>query len=1000
MPGTVIFLYRIPSTDGAALIPVTEGLQLTGIAFDGFFDPGASGRHLFFAVESANLGSQRIYWLNMDTSIGGLTTGLSANTASPLHLAPNGLAAWVQTDGTFAGEGTYHLIELCDDDLGTSINPSGSPWLDLPSPTATAHLIDNGGTWEAEIQHGSTTFTPVSLDDCQGAPPVVGACCDNGICIDGITQTACEDQLGGTWQGAGTTCAGTSCPPPPTPSLTVVLNGPSIVTAAEPVTYTVTWSNIGSAAATSVGVVLQLPGGTLFDSVDSGGVFYQNFNRIIWSIPSLAAGASGSANIVLRPHCWASQLDFTSCYIEASNSAREFASAIMTSVLPSSTAPATISVTKSVPAGEPLTSGDTVTYTFDLTNDDAQARLLNMNVNLGFPLNFDAVVDSSGGTMTTTLTSFTWESVVDPFQTRTVVVRGVLPSCRAGGGGVAMLNSGQDLEVRNACNATVGIASSIGVDVSEREIHSRIEVPGPPTIRVIGDSDGAWIPGGQSALIRPGDTVDATWIVRNDSPTTTNLDAVCDLGGMLPASDPPFIGTPPAGVSWDAAANSIAWSGTLVAGDSIVVHFQATDTPTSSCNQLISASITVPSCIYPVLAHASIKSIAAPWSEPHIVTLDNWGSLDRMRPGIDSQLEPWFCSTVEILHSLSAVGDGSYWLAGLPTFRFDPVTLDVAVLGGLPNLGLHNITVAVEDTVLNVVYLAGNRYVDSVDHLRIVAVDLTTFAVTDILNDTQPTRTWGSPDAMVLDNQGRLALTTRSGGLIQVDPADSTTVINLSEPDSVSLYVALTMHDDGRYLVPEYSYPGFSMPTRIAAVDPVTGQYEILTDLTGVSPDPTPIVAAAYGDSNRVYTLSSFGGINVIDLTTSPATVSFIPPGIFRSFAGLAFAPGGITTAIESEPDSGDIPGVFAFPGAGPNPFNPSTVLRFNLPVGGMTRLEIYDLKGRLINTLVDGALEAGSHNITWRGVDDDGRRLASGTYLARLRSGDLERTVKMVLAR
>jgi hypothetical protein len=61
-----------------------------------------------------------------------------------------------------------------------------------------------------------------------------------------------------------------------------------------------------------------------------------------------------------------------------------------------------------------------------------------------------------------------------------------------------------------------------------------------------------------------------------------------------------------------------------------------------------------------------------------------------------------------------------------------------------------------------------------------------------------------------------------------------------------------------------------------------------------------------------------------------------------------------------------------------PNPFNPETVLRFNLPAAGQVELNIYDLSGRLVSTLLNRHLNAGTHAITF-----DGSRLASGIYLA-----------------
>ncbi len=82
-----------------------------------------------------------------------------------------------------------------------------------------------------------------------------------------------------------------------------------------------------------------------------------------------------------------------------------------------------------------------------------------------------------------------------------------------------------------------------------------------------------------------------------------------------------------------------------------------------------------------------------------------------------------------------------------------------------------------------------------------------------------------------------------------------------------------------------------------------------------------------------------------------------------------------------------------------PNPFNPSTTLAFRLAAAGPVRLGVFDVRGRLVRTLVDGALPAGDHAVTWQGRDQDGELVSSGTYFVRLQAPDnLEtRTITLV---
>ncbi len=70
---------------------------------------------------------------------------------------------------------------------------------------------------------------------------------------------------------------------------------------------------------------------------------------------------------------------------------------------------------------------------------------------------------------------------------------------------------------------------------------------------------------------------------------------------------------------------------------------------------------------------------------------------------------------------------------------------------------------------------------------------------------------------------------------------------------------------------------------------------------------------------------------------------------------------------------------------ATPNPFNPATTMAFYLPTGGAVRLQIHDLSGRLVTTLLDRAMPAGQHRVRWDGVDPRGQALPSGVYLVHL---------------
>jgi len=83
-----------------------------------------------------------------------------------------------------------------------------------------------------------------------------------------------------------------------------------------------------------------------------------------------------------------------------------------------------------------------------------------------------------------------------------------------------------------------------------------------------------------------------------------------------------------------------------------------------------------------------------------------------------------------------------------------------------------------------------------------------------------------------------------------------------------------------------------------------------------------------------------------------------------------------------------------------PNPFNPLTTIKFALPKNGMTTLEIFNVLGQRVRTLIDRELPAGYHTVTWNGEDNNGKESASGVYFYRLVSGGRSAYKKMMLVK
>lgn len=103
-----------------------------------------------------------------------------------------------------------------------------------------------------------------------------------------------------------------------------------------------------------------------------------------------------------------------------------------------------------------------------------------------------------------------------------------------------------------------------------------------------------------------------------------------------------------------------------------------------------------------------------------------------------------------------------------------------------------------------------------------------------------------------------------------------------------------------------------------------------------------------------------------------------------------------IRTGLTSVPGTGALPEKGFWLGANyPNPFNPSTTIVYSVRVPGQATLEVFDVLGRRAASLFDGAASPGVHSTTW-----DAAGFASGVYIARISSGGLLATRKMLLAR
>jgi uncharacterized secreted protein with C-terminal beta-propeller domain len=247
------------------------------------------------------------------------------------------------------------------------------------------------------------------------------------------------------------------------------------------------------------------------------------------------------------------------------------------------------------------------------------------------------------------------------------------------------------------------------------------------------------------------------------------------------------------------------------------------------------------------------------------------------------------------------------------------------------------------------------------------------------------------------------AYVASSTGLIVVDvanPALPVQVGSCSLPGSSAQAVAIS---GGHAYV-----AAFAAGLRIVDISNPIAPIEI-----GFCDTPGYAMGVAFSGSS-VYIADDFAGLCIVDVSnpSSPITVGFYnTPGeahgitVSGAYAYVAdyyyFGIYDVSAALPVNPweTAPSHPSSFVLHPPHPNPFNPTTVLSFDLPVAGLVKLEVFDINGRPIMSgsgttpTTETWFSAGTHQIPF-----DGSGLPSGIYLARLTAGDWSAAQKLVL--
>ncbi len=186
----------------------------------------------------------------------------------------------------------------------------------------------------------------------------------------------------------------------------------------------------------------------------------------------------------------------------------------------------------------------------------------------------------------------------------------------------------------------------------------------------------------------------------------------------------------------------------------------------------------------------------------------------------------------------------------------------------------------------------------------------------------------------------------------------------------------------------------------VAAGWNMVGSLSSRIDVADVGSSPGGIVTSAFYRYDGSYTQSP-----VIDpgrgywvKAAVPGQLLFTAGGSLPATARIRIDDRGETPPAPPEPSDQQAephPLKYTLEQNTPNPFNPSTQIRYTLPLGGRVSLVVYDLLGRRVAVLVEGVREAGEHLVRW-----EGEGLPGGVYFYRLVAPGFSKTMKMVMIR
>jgi hypothetical protein len=253
--------------------------------------------------------------------------------------------------------------------------------------------------------------------------------------------------------------------------------------------------------------------------------------------------------------------------------------------------------------------------------------------------------------------------------------------------------------------------------------------------------------------------------------------------------------------------------------------------------------------------------------------------------------------------------------------------------------------------------------------------------------------------------RANLAAFKADGGRLMVEGGEIAYDLNYDDPGFLLSTLHLTGWNgdsSGNVTVAQPDHPVMSVPNVVTG--PIVNSYSGYGDADRAPVASNAVMAGAWSS------YGSLASVVCFDDNDNPVGGQFVFFMFNYSALGtgrtglLQNAVNWLLTSEEDDitpvQDDDVLPRSVMLTGNYPNPFNPMTMIRFGLPSTQDVELSVFDVRGHKVRTLVNGAMAAGHHEVTWQGRDDAGRQVASGTYFYRLVTAGDQQVRKMLLVK